>query len=72
MDAEKLSQIALNCLMMVMTSGASYKEGTAVFSALAALMKQIDITPNADDNALVALATSILATELKQDKTSQA
>jgi hypothetical protein len=68
METDKLSKIALSCILLVMSSGASYEEGRAIFVALSALMEQIGLTPDADDDMLCALADSVIQSELNRNE----
>ena len=68
---EKLSQIAFNCLIFVMSQGASYLQGAAIFTALAKLMEQVDKTPNTSDDEILTTAMGIIANEIS-NKTPQA
>jgi hypothetical protein len=72
MDSEKLSKIALECVLFMLKSGASFEEGQAILTCALALMKQVDRTPEMDDEAIARMAMGIIATELSIEKTSQA
>lgn len=62
---DKLAGVMMKCIATVMLNQLSYREGIAMFKAAAALMEQIDKTPDADEDALEKLATACIEAELR-------